>query len=109
MIPKASHEQLNAIGIIAAQMVSPGDTVVVAGEEKVVTRLGTHFPLFVEVIEFARPVVARKLRSMGANVTQRTNPDGSPFLTDNGNPYLHAAFPPPPSDFPAFRDPAAFD
>jgi hypothetical protein len=25
----------------------------------------------------------------GATVTQRMNPDGSPFVTDDGNPYLH--------------------
>ena len=83
--------------------------VVVAGEEKLVSRLGTNFPIFVEVIEFARPVVTRKLRAMGTTVTQRMNPDGSPFLTDNGNPYLHAAYAHTASDNPAFRDPAAFD
>jgi ribose 5-phosphate isomerase A len=66
--------------------------VIVVGEEKVVPRLGTNFPVFVEVIEFARPVVTRKLQSMGGKVTPRTNPDGSPFLTDNGNPYLHCLF-----------------
>src|SRR4051812_40008582 len=66
--------------------------VIVVGEEKLVPRLGTAFPVFVEVIEFARPVVARRLCAIGGIVTQRTNPDGSPFLTDNGNPYLHAAF-----------------
>ena len=40
--------------------------VIVVGEEKIVPRLGTNFPVFVEVIEFARPVVTRKLQSMGA-------------------------------------------
>jgi ribose 5-phosphate isomerase A len=68
--------------------------VIVAGEEKIVERLGTKFPVFVEVIEFARPVVVRKIEAMGATVEQRRNGDGSVFLTDNGNPYLHCAFGP---------------
>jgi ribose 5-phosphate isomerase A len=66
--------------------------VIVVGQEKIVPRLGTNFPVFVEVIEFARPVVTRKLQSMGGTITPRTNADGSPFLTDNGNPYLHCLF-----------------
>jgi ribose 5-phosphate isomerase A len=66
--------------------------VIVVGEEKIVERLGTSFPVFVEVIEFARPVVTRKLQSMGATVTPRMNADGSAFLTDNGNPYLLCYF-----------------
>ena len=66
--------------------------VLVVGEEKLVDRLGKTFPVFIEVIEFARPVVIRKLQAMGATVTQRTNPDGTPFLTDNENPYLHVLF-----------------
>jgi ribose 5-phosphate isomerase A len=66
--------------------------VIVVGGEKIVPRLGTYFPVFVEVLEFARPVVTRKLQALGATVTQRMNPDGTPFLTDNRNPYLHARF-----------------
>ncbi len=66
--------------------------VIVVGEEKVVSRLGTHFPVFVEVIEYARPVVTRRLHTLGATVVQRLNKDGTPFLTDNGNPYLQARF-----------------
>jgi ribose 5-phosphate isomerase A len=67
--------------------------VIVVGEEKIVPRLGTAFPVFIELIEFARPVVTRKLQAMGAQVTQRMNPGGIPFLTDNQNPYLHCHFP----------------
>lgn len=66
--------------------------VIVVGQEKIVDHLGTNFPVFVEVIEFARPAVVRQLQALGASVTQRRNPDGSPFLTDNGNPYLHCQF-----------------
>jgi len=68
--------------------------VIVVGQEKIVDHLGTNFPVFVEVIEFARPVVVRMLQALGADVTQRRNSDGSPFLTDNGNPYLHCRFGP---------------
>src|SRR6185503_20990418 len=68
--------------------------VIVVGGEKIVDRLGTHFPVFVEAIEFSRPVVTRQLEALGAKVTQRMNTDGSPFVTDNGNPYLLAQFRP---------------
>ncbi len=69
--------------------------VIVVGEEKIVPALGTNFPIFIEVIEFAQPVVVRKIQDMGGRVTQRMNPDGTPFVTDNKNPYLHAVFPDP--------------
>jgi ribose 5-phosphate isomerase A len=82
--------------------------VIVVGEEKLVARLGTKFPVFVEVVEFARPVVIRKLQAMGARVEQRMNGDGTAFLTDNGNPYLHCWFD-PHGHFSAQRDPAALD
>jgi ribose 5-phosphate isomerase A len=68
--------------------------VIVVGEEKMVPRLGTRFPVFVEVIEFARPVVVRRLEALGAKVEQRKNADGAIFLTDNNNPYLLAYFNP---------------
>lgn len=80
--------------------------VIVVGHEKIVTRLGVSFPVFVEVIEFARPVVTRKLTEMGATVTQRTNVDGSPFMTDNNNPYLMARFGDAPHALP---DPAGIE
>jgi len=79
--------------------------VIVVGGEKIVDRLGTSFPVFVEAIEFARPVVVRKLKAMGAEVTQRMNKDGSVFLTDNLNPYFHAKFPAEVLS----RDPAGID
>jgi ribose 5-phosphate isomerase A len=66
--------------------------VIVVGEEKMVDRLGTRFPVFVEVIAFGLPVIKRRLEALGATVTQRTNPDGTAFLTDNNNPYLHVIF-----------------
>lgn len=80
--------------------------VIVVGQEKVVDQLGTNFPVFVEVIEFARPAVVRALKAMGGEVTQRRMPDGTPFLTDNHNPYLHVRFGPPPHHL---ADPAAIE
>ena len=51
-------------------------------------------------------MIIRKLTAMGARVEQRMNADGSPFLTDNANPYLHCHFDPAS---PHLRDPAALD
>jgi ribose 5-phosphate isomerase A len=67
--------------------------VIVVGGEKLVPKLGTQFPVFLEVLEFARAVITRQVEQMGAVVTPRRNPDGSLFHTDNGNPYLHCQFP----------------
>lgn len=67
---------------------------IVVGREKIVPALGTSFPVFVEVVEFARTTLLREIARLGAKVTQRMNPDNSPFLTDNGNPYLHCQFSP---------------
>ena len=84
-------------GNITREMVIAGMArrlVIVVGQEKIVPVLGTGFPVFVEVLEFARPAAVRRIEKLGAPVTQRTNPDGTPFLTDNSNPYLHAQFAP---------------
>jgi len=85
--------------------------IIVVGEEKIVQHLGTSFPIFIELIEFSLPVVIRRLQEMGASVTQRTNSDGTPFITDNGNPYLEARFHSPPSTGGStlIPDPAALD
>ena len=77
--------------------------VIVVGEEKVVPRLGTNFPVFMEVIEFGRAAITRRLVEMGASVTPRMAAE-SPFLTDDGNPYLHVTFPPA-----ALEDPNELD
>ena len=54
--------------------------VILVGEEKVVPRLGTNFPVFLEVIEFGRAMVHSALEGMGATVTQRMNGDVSAAL-----------------------------
>ena len=65
--------------------------VVVGDSTKVVPALG-KFPLPVEIIPFARPVVERKLASLGATAKLRLKPDGQPFITDNSNHILDAGF-----------------
>jgi ribose 5-phosphate isomerase A len=65
--------------------------VVVADSSKVVSVLG-KVPLPVEVISFARTVVENKIVSLGGSPKLRTRPDGSPFITDNGNQILDCNF-----------------
>ena len=65
--------------------------VVVADSGKVVAALG-KFPLPVEVISFARTVVEKRIVALGAMPKLRTKPDGSPYLTDNGNQILDCSF-----------------
>jgi len=66
--------------------------IAVVGANKIVERLGTTFPLPVEVVPFARSVVRRALAGLGADATLRTR-DGVAFRTDNGNEILDARFP----------------
>lgn len=66
--------------------------VIVVDRAKVVERLGVRFPLPVEVVPFARPVVGRALHALGAQPALRRLPSGDVFLTDNGNEILDCAF-----------------
>jgi ribose 5-phosphate isomerase A len=65
--------------------------VVVADSGKIVAVLG-KFPLPVEVISFARSVVEKKIVAFGTTPKLRTKPDGSPYVTDNGNQILDCSF-----------------
>jgi ribose 5-phosphate isomerase A len=65
--------------------------VVVADSGKIVAVLG-KFPLPVEIISFARAVIENKIVSLGGSPKLRTRPDGSPYLTDNGNQILDCSF-----------------
>ena len=58
--------------------------VVVADETKEVEKLG-RFPLPVEVIQMATPLVSDALRELGFAPTIRINQDGSRHITDEGN------------------------
>jgi ribose 5-phosphate isomerase A len=59
--------------------------VVVVDESKVVGRLGTHAPIPVEVVPFAHEAIARRLERLAGRAVLRSQPDGSLFITDNGN------------------------
>jgi ribose 5-phosphate isomerase A len=67
--------------------------VVIATTDKRVERLADGFPLPVEVVPFALGPVARRLRELGFEVRERTDPQGGTYRTDNGNAVLDARFP----------------
>lgn len=65
--------------------------VCVVDETKIVEKLG-KFPLPVEVVKMARPLVERRLADLGLNPTLRMKKDGSgPLLTDEQNYILDCA------------------
>ncbi|WP_429499011.1 ribose-5-phosphate isomerase RpiA [Robbsia andropogonis] len=59
----------------------------IADESKRVPVLG-GFPLPVEVVPIAREAIARRFIAMGGTPVLRTQADGSPFTTDNGQQIL---------------------
>jgi ribose 5-phosphate isomerase A len=65
--------------------------IVVADSTKQVPVLG-RFPLPMEVIRFAQPLVEKKVAALGARVVLRTFSDGKPFVTDEGNHILDCHF-----------------
>lgn len=65
--------------------------VCVVDESKMVAKLG-KFPLPVEVIKMARPLVEKQLSELGLHPSLRMNKDGTgPVLTDEGNYILDCA------------------
>jgi ribose 5-phosphate isomerase A len=64
--------------------------IVIADSTKLVHQLG-RFPLPVEVIQMALPLVTRKLEEFGLNPKLRHHPDGSKYITDEGNYILDCA------------------
>lgn len=64
--------------------------IIVADASKVVSRLG-RFPLPVEVIQMAEPLVSRKLTDLGLRPAMRRAKDGSAYVTDEGNFILDCA------------------
>ena len=67
---------------------------IVVDETKPSPRLGTRWPVPVEVIPFGWLSQARYLASMGAKYTLRHNRDSLPFVTDSGNWILDCRFGP---------------
>jgi ribose 5-phosphate isomerase A len=64
--------------------------IVIADSSKLADQLG-RFPLPVEVIKMALPIVKRKLAAFGLNPKLRHHPDGSIYITDEGNYLLDCA------------------
>ena len=73
--------------------------VIIADSSKQVAVLG-KFPLPVEVIPFAQPLVAKRITALGATVKLRKDAKGNPFVTDEGHQILDCSFgqiPDPPA------------
>ncbi|MBV8630578.1 MAG: ribose-5-phosphate isomerase RpiA [Silvibacterium sp.] len=64
--------------------------VIVADSRKLVDRLG-KFPLPVEVIQLAAPLVAKKLEAVGVHPAVRKTAAGEDYITDEGNLILDCA------------------
>ena len=64
--------------------------VVLVGAEKLVSQLGARGRLPVEVIPFAEALALARLETLGCPASRRTDADGAPFVTDNGNLVLDA-------------------
>lgn len=65
--------------------------VIVVDATKRVPVLG-KFPLPVEVIKFARPLIEKEIAALGAKVELRLDANGQPYLTDENNYILDCHF-----------------
>jgi len=65
--------------------------VIIADSSKQVSMLG-KFPLPVEIIPFAQPLVSKRIAALGAAVKLRQAAGGSPFVTDEGHHILDCHF-----------------
>ena len=65
--------------------------IVVAESVKLVAHLG-KFPLPVEVIPFAEPLIQRRIEALGAQVSLRKYAYGNPYVTDEGHHILDCNF-----------------
>jgi ribose 5-phosphate isomerase A len=68
--------------------------IIIVDESKLSPRLGTHWPVPIEVIPFAWKLVEKFLTSLGGEVTLRINDDGNPYTTDQDNFILDTKFGP---------------
>ncbi|WP_158794675.1 ribose-5-phosphate isomerase RpiA [Granulicella sp. L60] len=65
--------------------------VIVTDSSKQVAVLG-KFPVPIEVITFAQPLVKKEMEALGATVSVRQLPTGGPFITDEGHHILDCHF-----------------
>jgi ribose 5-phosphate isomerase A len=68
--------------------------IIVVDASKLSPRLGTRWPVPVEVLPFGWRSQALYLEGLGARVTQREGREGTPYRTDQGNLILDCAFGP---------------
>jgi ribose 5-phosphate isomerase A len=66
--------------------------VITVDESKLVTHLGEHARVPVEVAQFGWQSTSRKLQNLNAGPSLRLGSDGQPFVTDGGNYILDCAF-----------------
>ncbi len=66
--------------------------IVIIDESKLSTKLGSKFPLPVEVVQFAASIEQKYLESLGAKVVRRKNAEGKIYITDEGNYIIDAKF-----------------
>jgi ribose 5-phosphate isomerase A len=66
--------------------------IIVVDESKLSPALGTRMPVPVEVLPFGWRSQLAYLESLGARPAVRENPDGSSFITDQGNYILDCVF-----------------
>ncbi|HLM47569.1 MAG TPA: ribose-5-phosphate isomerase RpiA [Myxococcaceae bacterium] len=69
-------------------------TLIVVDAGKLSPRLGTRWPVPVEVLPFGWRSQALFLEGLGARITRREGPEGAPYQTDQGNFILDCAFGP---------------
>jgi len=68
------------------------EVVILVDDSKLVSRLGTKAPLPVEVVPFGWKTHLAFIESLGGTPALRAEPDGKPFVTDEGNYILHCTF-----------------
>jgi ribose 5-phosphate isomerase A len=68
--------------------------IIIVDESKLSPRLGTHWPVPIEVIPFAWKLVEKFLTSLGGEARLRINDDGNPYTTDQDNFILDTKFGP---------------
>jgi ribose 5-phosphate isomerase A len=68
--------------------------IVIVDETKLVSQLGAHAKVPVEVAQFGWQATARSLAKLGGNPALRLRPDNERFITDGGNYILDCAFGP---------------
>jgi len=70
--------------------------IIIVDDSKLVTRLGSHDPIPVEVVSFGWETTERRLQRIGGNPVLRRNGDGGIFVTDGGHYILDCNFGPGP-------------